>query len=449
MADLYSEPRRTQARSQFKEGTVYYRTKHRDPETGRITTIWTMQERRRILDTGKKFNPEHSLRHDDQQRQDRIARSIPDQGLRRITDVALPRGNPLEPRGIMNPGVYCYQNSVYQTLMHTPMFLKWIDTHVRVDKCRAKKGVRPPCVRCNIRGLAVNYWSPDEERSDPLSRSNPYIKNIRQAAWSRFDKSAHEDASEFYNWIVEVLDDEEDERWHEEWIALYSMSFREYYECRRCGAQRPGSIDSPEFSLEIGVRGVDTVDEAIKRHLGPDKVSVYCDSRQCRKVRGGTAHDRHKQITAGPRILRVTLKITEYQSEGYKIKKRFELAENLDLTDFQVVHGVPLRYKLASVISHQGKTLGSGHYVASVRSFYASRHQFYNINDGEMQGLHRSEFLSNPQIPRYFEEGPGFQVYTLTYLMDERPLDNIRKSSKNAAPEIPNIRARYARLDRS
>ena len=390
--------------------------------------------KRRSSDPNKKIDPVVSLCHPIQQRQDRIARSIPNRVLLSIIRNSLQPGKSLQPRGIVNPGHFCYQNSVYQSLMHTPIFVRWIDTHTRVKDCEAKKDVKPPCVKCNLKQLTYQYWDAQVDSIFPISGHNVYLGNIRETAWTRFRETHLEDASEYYNWIIEQLDDENDKVWHDQLVALYGISYKEYYKCRVCGVERPGAPSPPEFSLEVAMDEIESVEEAVERYLGPEKLRVHCESRKCRKARDGTRHERYKQITAGPKVLRVTLKITEYSLKGLKISTAFEINEFLDLTEFQAVNKVPLRYRLASVISHRGKTLHAGHYIASVRSFYQSEHRFYHINDDFTSGLSQIEFSNNPQRPIHYTKGLGFNVYTLTYLRDEKPLRDIRKLLKNSAP---------------
>ena len=72
--------------------------------------------------------------------------------LRRL----LPGGPPrFVPRGIHNPGILCYRNSLIQSLFHTPKVANWLKFNHAAAGCQ----VGADCLTCAIRDLLDEYWT--------------------------------------------------------------------------------------------------------------------------------------------------------------------------------------------------------------------------------------------------------------------------------------------------
>ncbi|KAF2443813.1 hypothetical protein P171DRAFT_445164 [Karstenula rhodostoma CBS 690.94] len=86
----------------------------------------------------------------------------------------------LGPRLISNHSNHCYQNSVYQALMHIPIFLQWISRHQFTEECDE---VDPPCVRCSMRVLMRRYWGTVPLQNSIADDSIP-LQEIREQAYA-------------------------------------------------------------------------------------------------------------------------------------------------------------------------------------------------------------------------------------------------------------------------
>lgn len=62
-------------------------------------------------------------------------------------------------KGLINPGLQCYRNSVLQCLLHVPEIFRYLES---ADRC-ASPG--DGCVFCALRALALQYWGNTELRS--------------------------------------------------------------------------------------------------------------------------------------------------------------------------------------------------------------------------------------------------------------------------------------------
>jgi uncharacterized UBP type Zn finger protein len=107
-----------------------------------------------------------------------------------------------ESRGIENVGNICYQNSVMQTLLHQPPFLRWISTH----NTTAFLCPIVDCVKCYVRQLVAEYW----DAEDPMyavtyHRNDTRDINIETCNSGFFTKGAQEDAFLFYTWLLDTL----------------------------------------------------------------------------------------------------------------------------------------------------------------------------------------------------------------------------------------------------
>jgi len=163
-----------------------------------------------------------------------------------------------------------------------------------------------------------------------------------------------------------------------------------------CGAARTlpagTNVDGIGFNnvaiLPPGTR--DSVTDAMNRHFTPSPLgNLPCGTCNMSQPFTDTIH-----IEGSPEYLRIKLSIVH---QGNKNNNPVVLNEYLDLAQYQAVGGNPpsLKYRLSSVLSHFGRHLNSGHWVASARG---PDHVFY-INDATVtQQDAPSRLRANPQM---------------------------------------------------
>ncbi|KAK7182918.1 ubiquitin carboxyl-terminal hydrolase 2 [Paraphaeosphaeria sporulosa] len=356
----------------------------------------------------------------------------------------MPRPN-LRPRGIENPGNHCYLNSILQAFMHMPQFLHWIRGHVVTQNCTPHwepedPGTRPderiythgPCICCSMKALVEEYWGPTDPLTRPIRWTSASLEAIKRIAFQNFDtgfsletearfvREQQEDAQEALVFLQNVLNDYDTRT--DQFDAMFRLCLVPMHTCTDCGKHKEAVVQTDAnllvtFDKQTHNTVASAIHDKFEKYPGPES---KCESATC----GGANTDKLQVwiIRAAPRILTITLVVFDYQ-EDTPIKKlhAVEIGEELDLTRYQEVKVVPLKYRLSTVVSHSGNTANAGHYVASVRSQGAS--PFFNINDHRVLSINPAEFRANPQRPPGVRTMQGFQAYMLTYIMDEAPVE--------------------------
>lgn len=130
-------------------------------------------------------------------------------------------------RGMRNPGVLCYRNSILQCLLHIPEFFNYLCNR---DRCRTPGD---GCVFCNLRSLALSYWS-NTDQSFPQAAldslniamnqypglcgsdkaSYGFLKRSRNSNNSNMNRSGQQDAHEYFLGIYGMLKHTNDDFLH-------------------------------------------------------------------------------------------------------------------------------------------------------------------------------------------------------------------------------------------
>jgi ubiquitin C-terminal hydrolase len=127
-------------------------------------------------------------------------------------------------KGLRNPGVLCYRNSVLQCLLHVPEFFRFLD---KADRCPTPGD---GCVFCALRGFAHQYWTiaDDTGRENAVTMVNTAMENNK--GLNPDDKegygflfpngsdlpnmmgSGQQDAHEYFLGVVNMLEYHQDEK---------------------------------------------------------------------------------------------------------------------------------------------------------------------------------------------------------------------------------------------
>lgn len=68
---------------------------------------------------------------------------------------------PTKSRGLANPGNLCYQNSLFQSLLHIPKFVNWLEIH------HYNCGIED-CLACRFKTFCERYWD-EPHREQPIA----------------------------------------------------------------------------------------------------------------------------------------------------------------------------------------------------------------------------------------------------------------------------------------
>jgi hypothetical protein len=163
---------------------------------------------------------------------------------------------------------------------------------------------------------------------------------------------------------------------------------------------------------------MDSVEDALAENFTPEHRADYrCDS--CDR-RGTTTV--LQRIIGGPEILRLSVGV--FELGGYKVRNPITIPKNLDLTGFQANTGAELKYRLSSVLWHQGGCVEEGHWCVAAQG----PQRPYEMDDHRVTALTERELRDNPRDPGEDE----FNAFLVTY---------IRQHTKTLpAKELANLR---------
>ncbi|KAH3661879.1 hypothetical protein OGAPHI_006058 [Ogataea philodendri] len=127
------------------------------------------------------------------------------------------------------------------------------------------------------------------------------------------------------------------------------------------GSDQAPSPPSFKYSLENSIK--DFFSPEILKADKKDKSGYTCEN--CKKT---TTAIKISTIERAPETLTVHLKRFRFNgSSSMKVKANVIYPDTLDLTEFTTSMDTPTKYKLSSVIVHQGRSVSSGHYIAHCR----------------------------------------------------------------------------------
>lgn len=114
-----------------------------------------------------------------------------------------------------------------------------------------------------------------------------------------------------------------------------------------------------------------SVDRSIGQFFSPELIRT--DKRDqsgyvCEKCKKRTTAVKISTISRAPETLTVHLKRFRFNgTSSMKVKAIVSYPDVLDLSDYTTTHKTPVRYRLITVILHEGRSVSSGHYVAHCR----------------------------------------------------------------------------------
>ncbi|KAF2129191.1 hypothetical protein P153DRAFT_386373 [Dothidotthia symphoricarpi CBS 119687] len=276
-------------------------------------------------------------------------------------------------RGIENAAPYykSYQNVVHQALMHTPIYHQWISKHKRVGH------ESTTCILCSLQDIATRYWGA-AGATVPIPATDAALMQIAGAAAAddvaNFGPGVEGNASDFFAWLTEnmmhpappnfevALPDmgPVPPHWNDELDALFKTNLETRMECTVCShTWYSNTVTQPTYQIEGEYRFVlrhgprpALLDYIIDLFFNNIDFNFRCGS--CHSLIG--AHHRTRRIEAAPQILRIAVNIfgEDRLGTGEKYLEPFDVPQQLDLTQRQVITTLPLTYTLSSAIAHGG-----------------------------------------------------------------------------------------------
>lgn len=118
------------------------------------------------------------------------------------------------------------------------------------------------------------------------------------------------------------------------------------------------AISSNKYSIEKSIRDFFS-NENIKIDKSDKSSGYYCEKCEQR-----TLANKISFINRSPETLTIHLKRFKFDgNSSSKMKQSISYSNYLDLSDYTIENS-PAKYKLTSVIVHEGRSLSSGHYIS-------------------------------------------------------------------------------------
>ncbi|KAF2811924.1 cysteine proteinase [Mytilinidion resinicola] len=295
------------------------------------------------------------------------------------------------PKGLQNPMNYCYRRSVMQSLLHLPQLLHWIDGHNQGQNACAfatpstASGGSPggkhvaktapkssQCLACAMKAFVPLYWDPQNPHAEvPQSAVTSFDKVVRASPVVRessLGMETQEDAEQFLSVLLNAFESSTaTPAWSAQFASLFRLQATNTDTCA-CGTVTHPTTGA-ETTLRLHPNGrKDTIAAAFRRHFAPTQLEKRCAACSGPGKNGqlppSRVHTRTQTVDAGPELLVVQLTI--YDDYGNIINNGTKFDDFLDLTKYQTAKDLPLKYKLSSVVCHQGRRIDGGHYVAHV-----------------------------------------------------------------------------------
>ncbi|CAI8507613.1 unnamed protein product [Pichia kudriavzevii] len=147
------------------------------------------------------------------------------------------------------------------------------------------------------------------------------------------------------------------------------------------------SVPTKRYSLENAIRDFFTPE--ILRTDKRDQSGYVCE--KCKKQSNAV---KISTIQRAPETLPVHLKRFRFDGQqSQKVKANVSYPEILDLTPYTTSMSTPVRYKLISVIVHQGRSVSSGHYITHCRQPDGT---WATYDDEYINKIPRASALSDP-----------------------------------------------------
>jgi ubiquitin carboxyl-terminal hydrolase 10 len=175
--------------------------------------------------------------------------------------------------------------------------------------------------------------------------------------------------------------------------------------CHDCGQQRnlhnQQTILGP---LPLATSGSNTsrkdISCCLKQFFAPDAWEIKCENKACRKFNKSKFKNLVSQsIVGAPEILMIQLKC--FRNQGKTTSKKnpnISYGHWLDLSGYASQELLKkegdLRYRLCSVVLHQGSSLESGHYVGTFMGPTGTHH----ISDERVQKCSSNALLPNANM---------------------------------------------------
>lgn len=269
------------------------------------------------------------------------------------------------PIGLINKGVTCYMNSAVQLLMHTPAM-----SHYLGDVSSGSVKLPRDSVTADLAALHSKMFTKAGKKSCIFPKQLIYRLediNCMMSEWQQ------EDAHEYFMSLMSRLQEDSTPKGAKlNSSIIYDLFGGDLQQTVICGACQHHSITKQDFydlSISLGdeKNGQYSLKKCITRFFEQEKIQKK-EGYKCDKCNKTTNALKSSRINSFPEYLPVHMKRFKFTNEqGRKIQSGISYPAELDLGHYSVDNKSSEKYRLIGIITHCGRTVSSGHYIAMCR----------------------------------------------------------------------------------
>ncbi|CCU82404.1 ubiquitin carboxyl-terminal hydrolase [Blumeria hordei DH14] len=260
-------------------------------------------------------------------------------------------------KGLHNPAVLCYRNSLLQALLHSPKLVNWLRSYHRVG---ARTSCATPCVACRLLSVFNSYWGSSSK--DLRVATKELDRAFILAGWQNGRSGRQEDPEEQLVWLAKVLSEQLPTNQFSAFEAISRFTLNSNTKCSSCGylSVNKGEI---EGTLSIDLRPKiknGTIADYLKPYF-----SYWVEDFKCDRCSSRSPKQRNRMICHQPDTLVIQLK--RFGWDGRKDNSPIPFSSNLSLNQYRNEGNTyDCEYELTAVICHIG-VMNSGHYICRAK----------------------------------------------------------------------------------
>lgn len=280
-----------------------------------------------------------------------------------------------KPLGLLNHGVTCYMNSAIQAIIHVPAVQHYLN---EIHDGKHEGTLKDKSVSHVLAELSRRMWGLDDTKKKP---TNSYINpkkiiqrldeiNCMMSIWQQ------EDSHEYFMSLISRLQEDSTPKGvklNQSIIYdIFGGLLNQKVTCSNCSNISETKQEFYDLSLGLHRRKIDSnkysIENSIKEFFSNELIKVDKKDKSsgyfCETCKKNTSANKVSTIDRAPETLAVHLKRFKFDgNSSSKVKHSISYSKYLDLSKYASENS-PIKYRLTSVIVHEGRSISSGHYIA-------------------------------------------------------------------------------------